>query len=155
MSKTANLAFERSLVGLEESVAARAAQAGFGVEVLASWAAFLAVTGRASSGSDCHSWATRNVRTLGALSLTGLRLVSSAWARAASLVRGFVEGSDGAWHAIGDHRHLSGGASVFRGQHERSWVGHGVRQNVFDVELVIFQNELLEQILDGGPFSIR
>lgn len=155
LSQAANLTLERSLVGLEESIAAWSTKAGFRVEILSGWTTLLAISSWTSPWSDCDTCSARDVWTLRALRLTGFRLVSSSWAVHTSLVGCFVERAYSTWHTVRDHRNLTSGASVFGSQEERSWVWNGVWQNVFDSELIFLQNQLLKQFLDGRAFSAR
>lgn len=155
LTQAANLTFEWALVGLEESVTAWSAQTSIRFEVLAGGATLFAVASRASSWSDGDSNASRNVRALRALSLSGLGLVCSAWAWSASLVCRLVEWSDRAWHAIWNDRDLSHGASVLWCEKQRSWVRHRVGENVFDGELIFFQNQFLKQFFHRWAFAGR
>lgn len=118
-------------------MAAGAAQTCLRVEILASRAAFFAVSGGACSRTSCHTRTSSYGRTLAALLLARLGLVTAASARNARLVGAIVEGADGAWHTIGYHYNLASGAGIFGAQFQRSRVGHGVRQNLLYGKLVI------------------
>jgi len=136
-------------------MAAGAAQTRFRVEVLASWAALLAVRRGACSRTGSHSWSSSNNRALAALQLTRLRLVGSARAGYARLVSAVVEGADGTGYTVGYHNHLAHGAGILRAQFQGSRIRHCVGQNLLHGELIVLEDELLQQLLDSASFARR
>lgn len=116
LSQAAQLAAEGTLVGLIETMTARAAQSRLSIEVLASWATLLTVGSRTSTWSGSYSRTSSYNRTLAALQLTRLRLVGATGAGNTSLVSTVIECSNGTGHTVGYHDHLTGRASILGAQ---------------------------------------